>query len=91
VSIIKTRRSVEQGSASGLVNGVIITALISMAAVEGPLDLGAPLTDVEIDSLDLVELTQILEEECELSVPPGAFADVVSAGDVIDVVRSHAK
>ncbi|HEU4393306.1 MAG TPA: acyl carrier protein [Solirubrobacterales bacterium] len=75
---------------SGLVDGVIITALVSMAAVEGPIDLGAPLADAEIDSLDLVELTQILEEECELSVPPNAFVDVVSAGDVIDVVRSHA-
>lgn len=64
-------------------------ALTSMAAIDGPIALGAPLADVEIDSLDLVELTQILEEDHELRVSASAFADVVSVGDVLDVVRGH--
>jgi len=67
----------------------ILTALASMAAVEGPLTRDALLADADIDSLDLVELTQVLEDECALSIPANAFAGVASVGDVIDVVRSR--
>jgi acyl carrier protein len=76
-------------SASDPIECSILTALASMAAVDRPFTRDALLADVDIDSLDLVELTQVLEDECELSVPADAFAAVVSVGDVIDVVRSH--
>lgn len=72
-----------------MVGSVVLTALASMAVADGPFALDALLVEIEIDSLDLVELTQILEDECEVSVPANAFADVASVGDVIDVVRSH--
>lgn len=72
-----------------LIDRVVLTALRSMAAVDRPLLPEVQLVDVEIDSLDLVELSQILEEETEVGVAASAFADVVSVGDVIDVVRGH--
>lgn len=71
-------------------DSVALSALASMAAVDGPIGRDALLADIEIDSLDLVELTQILEEECDVSVSVNAFADAVTVGDVIDVARSHA-
>jgi acyl carrier protein len=63
-----------------------LAALASMAVVDGPLALDALLADLEIDSLDLVELTQILEEEHGLAVSAGAFAEAVRVSDVIAVV-----
>ncbi|MGC1850847.1 MAG: phosphopantetheine-binding protein [Solirubrobacterales bacterium] len=72
-----------------LVDSVVLDALDSMAAVDGPLALDMQLADVEIDSLDLVELTQILEEESQIGIAANAFADAISVGDVIDAVRSH--
>lgn len=76
-------------SAADLIECSILAALASMAAVDGPFTRDALLADIDIDSLDLVELTQILEDDCELSIPTDAFAVVVSVGDVIDVVRSR--
>lgn len=67
----------------------VLAALASMAAVDGPLDADSLLADVDIDSLDLVELTQLLEDDCGLAIPANAFAGVASVGDVIAVVRSH--
>jgi len=72
-----------------LIGSTVLTALASMATADGPFALDELLVEIDIDSLDLVELTQILEDECEVSVPTNAFADVTSIGDVIDVVRSH--
>jgi acyl carrier protein len=72
-----------------LVDRIVLAALRSMAAVDSPLSPDVQLADVEIDSLDLVELSQILEEEGEVGVAASAFADVLSVGDVIDVVRGH--
>ena len=72
-----------------LVDSVVLDALGSMAAVDGPLPLDMQLADAEIDSLDLVELTQILEEEGQIDIAASAFADAISVGDVVDAVRSH--
>lgn len=72
-----------------LVDSVVLDALDSMAAIDGPLTLDTRLADAEIDSLDLVELTQILEDEGEVEIAASAFADAVSVGDVVDVVRSR--
>jgi acyl carrier protein len=72
-----------------VIDSVALAALTSMAAVDGPIGRDALLVDIEIDSLDLVELTQILEEECDVTVSVNAFADAATVGDVIDVARSH--
>jgi acyl carrier protein len=63
-----------------------LAALASMATVDGPIAPDALLADIEVDSLDLVELAQILEEEHGLSVSASAFAEVVRVSDVIEVV-----
>lgn len=72
-----------------LIESAILAAVASMAAVDCPLGFDALLTDVDIDSLDLVELTQVLQDEFEVTVPANAFADVASVGDLIDVVKSR--
>lgn len=71
------------------VDSVVLAALASMAVVDGPLAPDMQLADVDIDSLDLVELSQILEEERKIGFTASAFADVLSVSDVIDVVRGH--
>jgi acyl carrier protein len=80
---------VEPADSRQSIDSAALAALASMAAVDGPIAPDALLVDIEIDSLDLVELTQILEEEHELNVSASAFADVARVSDVIDVVRSH--
>jgi len=46
----------------------------------------AQLEQLEVDSLDLVELAQIIEEDLGVRVETADFAKVKTVGDVIDVV-----
>lgn len=50
----------------------------------------ATFEQLDVDSLDLVELAQILEEDYGIRVETGDFKDVVTVGDAIDVVLSRA-
>jgi acyl carrier protein len=66
----------------------VMDALASMASTDEPLTHQTLLVEVNIDSLDLIELTQLLDDEHSLSIPPNAFAEVTSVGDVLETVRS---
>jgi acyl carrier protein len=46
----------------------------------------ATLEDIDIDSLDLVELTQVVEETYEIDLEGSDFKDIKTVGDVIDLV-----
>jgi acyl carrier protein len=46
----------------------------------------ATLTDLDIDSLDLVELAQIIEERYEVRLERDDFKDVSTAGEAIEAI-----
>nr|WP_261361452.1 phosphopantetheine-binding protein [Aeoliella straminimaris] len=50
---------------------------------DAPLTASTPLGGPEVDSLDLVELVMVLEEEFDLDVPVEEAEDIRSIGDVI--------
>ena len=46
----------------------------------------ATLEDIDIDSLDLVELTQVIEESYGIDLEGSDFKNIATVGDVIDLV-----
>jgi acyl carrier protein len=44
--------------------------------------------DLDVDSLDLVELVNALEDRFHVRIPQCVLKSVVSVGDAIDVIRS---
>jgi acyl carrier protein len=73
---------------------------IEQRLVQAMADLGPELSDVkrdatleelDIDSLDLVELAQIAEDEFGAVLAPDDVKEVVTVGDAIDLVIAHAK
>lgn len=67
------------------VQKVIFDGLEEIGA-EGEVTREATLESLDIDSLDLVELAQIVEDEFGVELDGDAVKDVVTAGDVIDLV-----
>ena len=52
---------------------------------------GATFQDLEVDSLDLVEITQELEDIYSIEVPDEALENVKSVGDAIALVQKLAR
>jgi acyl carrier protein len=46
----------------------------------------ATLEDLDLDSLDLVEIAQLVQETWGVELDPQDFADVRTVGDALDVV-----
>ena len=51
----------------------------------------ATFEDLDVDSLDLVELAQIIEDEFGVELDGDAVKDVRTVGDVIDLVVARAR
>lgn len=49
----------------------------------------ATLEDLDLDSLDLVEIAQLVQERWGVELDPQDFADVKTVGDALDVVVAH--
>lgn len=43
-------------------------------------------TDLDVDSLDLVELTQVVEETYDIDLDGADFKNIKTVGDVVDLV-----
>ena len=54
--------------------------------VEGQVRLDATFEDLDVDSLDLVEVAQIVEDEFGVELDGDSMKDVKTVGDVIDLV-----
>lgn len=46
-------------------------------------------TDLNADSLDLVELIMSLEEEFGLEIPDGDAEKIITVGDALNYIREH--
>ena len=68
----------------------VIFAGIADIGAEGEVTRDATFESLDLDSLDLVELAQIVEDEFGVELDGDAVKDVRTAGDVIDLVVARA-
>ncbi len=68
----------------------VIFAGIEEIGAEGEVSREATFESLDLDSLDLVELAQIVEDEFAVELDGEAVKDVRTAGDVIDLVVARA-
>ena len=71
------------------VEKVIFDGLKEIGA-EGEIARGSTFEDLDVDSLDLVELAQIVEDEFGVELDGDSVKDVKTVGDVIDLVVAKA-
>jgi acyl carrier protein len=64
----------------------VMQALKQFGAEPDLLTREATLEEVDVDSLDLVELTQVVEDEYDIDLENADFKKVKTVGDVIDLV-----
>ena len=69
----------------------IADALVEFGQERDELRREATLEELDIDSLDLFELSQILNQEFGIEVDPQEFEDVTTLGEAQDVMLSHVK
>ncbi|HUB98657.1 MAG TPA: phosphopantetheine-binding protein [Solirubrobacterales bacterium] len=72
------------------VEKVIFDGLVELGTERDQLSREASLEDLDIDSLDLVELAQIVEDEFGVELRGDDVKDVKTVGEVIDLVVSKA-
>jgi acyl carrier protein len=65
---------------------MVIESLASFGADPEALTRDATLDSVDVDSLDLVELTQVVEETYSIDLENADFKKIKTVGDVIDLV-----
>jgi acyl carrier protein len=70
------------------VEEMVIDSLVNFGADPGAVNRDATLEDIDIDSLDLVELTQVVEETYDISLEGEDFKSIKTVGDVVDLVVS---
>ncbi len=72
------------------VEKVIFDGLVELGTERDELKREASLEDLDIDSLDLVELAQIVEDEFGVELRGDDVKDVKTVGEVIDLVVAKA-
>ncbi len=72
------------------VEQVIFDGLVELGSERGELSREASLEDLDVDSLDLVELAQIVEDEFGVELRGDDVRDVKTVGEVIDLVVAKA-
>jgi acyl carrier protein len=68
----------------------IYDGLVELGTERDELSREATLEDLDVDSLDLVELAQIVEDEFGVELRGDDVKDVKTVGEVIDLVVSKA-
>jgi acyl carrier protein len=69
---------------------VITDSLVSFGANADDINRDAELTALDIDSLDLAELSQIIEEQFGVELTSADVAEISTVGDAIDIVAERA-
>jgi acyl carrier protein len=64
----------------------VIESLVTFGADAGAISRDATLEAIDIDSLDLVELTQVVEETYSINLDGADFKSIKTVGDVVDLV-----
>ena len=72
------------------VEKTIFDCLVELGTERDQLSREASLEDLDVDSLDLVELAQIVEDEYGVELKGDDVKDVKTVGEVIDLVVAKA-
>ena len=72
------------------IEGRVIDALVEFGEEAESVTLDARLDELEIDSLDLVELAQIIEDEYGVEIADSDMDTLKTVGDVVDLVARRA-
>jgi acyl carrier protein len=73
------------------VEQVIFDGLAEVGAERDQINRDASFEDLDVDSLDLVEIAQIIEDEFGVELEGDAVADLTNVGQVIDLVVARAQ
>jgi acyl carrier protein len=68
------------------VEETVTESLVSFGADADAVNRDATLEDIDIDSLDLVELTQVVEEKYDIDLEGSDFKNIKTVGDVVDLI-----
>jgi acyl carrier protein len=73
------------------VEQVIFDGLAEVGAERDAISRDASFEDLDVDSLDLVEIAQIIEDEFGVELEGEAVADLTNVGQVIDLVVARSQ
>ena len=68
------------------VEAVVTRSLVSFGADEGAINRDATFETLDVDSLDLAELAQIVEEEFSVELTGNDVKEVSTVGDLVDLI-----
>ncbi|MGH2901783.1 MAG: acyl carrier protein [Solirubrobacteraceae bacterium] len=68
------------------IEATIIENLVTFGADADVVTPAATLEDIDVDSLDLVELTQVIEETYSIDLDGADFKQVKTVGDIVALV-----
>jgi acyl carrier protein len=66
------------------VEGLVLETLASFGPERSALVPPATLDEVDVDSLDVVELAQVLEDELDIEVNPERYEGSITVGDLVE-------
>jgi acyl carrier protein len=70
---------------------VITDSLVTFGADASAISRDAELEALDVDSLDLAELSQIIEEQFGVELTSADVGEIKTVGDAIDIVAERAK
>jgi acyl carrier protein len=68
------------------VESTVIENLVTFGADRDAVSRDATLEAIDVDSLDLVELTQVIEETYAIDLEGADFKQIRTVGDIVDLV-----
>ena len=68
------------------VETTVIENLVSFGADADVVKRDATLEEIDVDSLDLVELTQVVEETYDIDLQTADFKQIKTVGDIVELV-----
>lgn len=72
------------------VEKTVVDALISFGAEPSDVALDTELTTLDIDSLDLAELSQIVDDEYGVSMKSSDVSTIKTVGDIVSLIVAKA-
>lgn len=68
----------------------VIETIVSFGGPEGEITRASTFEQLDVDSLDLVEIAQVIEEEFGIALKGDDVKDIKTVGEAIDLVVSRA-
>jgi acyl carrier protein len=75
---------------TGTVEKVVFDALETFGAEKADITRDATFEQIDVDSLDLAELSQIVDEEFGVTLKSGDVEQLKTVGDVVDLIVARA-